>query len=160
MDTFKLVHLLHRNKQVHDTSNPLEVKNGQIGKDTESIGSDSTPHKVDVQEWYTSRFRFQITLQETTKETYMDNLIGQVNQVLEVLTLNTPRVKLALWHVSSVKMDELQTELMDDTMEAIKYLCGFKAGLSRPGAQYFRINLAIPFQFTQRTLRGKTRIPL
>ena len=42
-------------------------------------------------------------------------------------------------------------------MEVIKYLYGFKAGLSRPGTQYFRINLAIPSHFTPDDIERKNK---
>jgi len=121
------------------------------------MGSERTPHRANVQGWYTSRFCFQITLLETSKETYMEDLISQVNQVLEVINLNTPGVKLAPWHTASAKMEDLRTNISEDTMEAIKYLYGFKAGMSRPGAQYFRINLAIPSRFTPDDIERKNK---
>jgi hypothetical protein len=101
--------------------------------------------------------RFQITMMETTQETYMEDLARQVNQVLEVINLNTPGVKLALWHKAAANKEDLRSELSDDTMEAIKYLYGFKAGLSCPGTQYFRINLAIPSHFTPDDIERKNK---
>jgi hypothetical protein len=128
VDTFKLMHLLHTKKRCNETGNT---------DDGGSISSADTQAKTNGPEWYTSRMRFQITLPETTQETFMDDLSQKVNQVLEVINLNTPGVKLAPWHVRTVKKEDLRTELSDDMMEAIKYLYGFKAGMSRPGTQYF-----------------------
>lgn len=142
VDTFKLIHLI--NKSEEDYEAPTDSKNTDDG----SIGSDSTKEKTNTSEWYTSRMRFQITLSETTPETYVEDLVGHINRVLEVMNLNTPGVKLAPWHKSSVKADELLSELSEDPMDAIRYLYGFKAGTGRAGAQYFRINLAIPSHFT------------
>ena len=44
-----------------------------------------------------SRMRFQITIMEMTQETYMEDLARQVNQVLEVINLNTPKFRTIQW---------------------------------------------------------------
>jgi hypothetical protein len=138
VDTFKLIHLLNKSEDSKDLPREDDV----------SIESDNTPSKKNITEWYTSRMRFQITLTDTTSETYMEDLVGHVNRVLEVIHLNTAGVKLAPWHKQVVTKEELRSELSDDPMDAIKYLYGFKAGSGKAGVQYFRINLAIPSHFT------------
>jgi hypothetical protein len=142
VDTFKLIYLINK---AEDDADP-----GQNGyrEDDVSIDSDHTPSKTNTSEWYTSRMRFQITLSDTNPETYMDDLVSHVNRILEVIHLNTPGVKLAPWHTTSAKKDELRSNLSDDPMDAIKYLYGFKAGSGKAGPQYFRINLAIPSHLT------------
>jgi len=148
IDTFKLIHLIHSNKQHREKQN---------SKDNESIASEDTQTKTNGTEWYTHRMRFQITLPDTTQETFMGDLTQKVNQILEVVNLNTPGVKLAPWHARDVKKEELRIELSEDMMEAIKYLHRFKAGMSRPGIQYFRINLAIPSNFSPDDIERKNK---
>lgn len=142
VDTFKLLHLINKSDEASDPTLATQHT------DEASTGSDHTHSKTNVSEWHTSRMRFQITLSETTPETYMEDLIGHINRVLEVMNLNTPGVKLAPWHKLVVDKDELLSELSEDPMDAIRYLYGFKAGTGKAGAQYFRINLAIPSHYT------------
>jgi hypothetical protein len=148
VDTFKLTHLIYKTKQQTEQHDNIDKMS------TESDAADSMPNET---EWYTYRMRFQITLPETTQETFMEDLVQKINQVLEVINLNTLGVKLAPWHTSSVKKETLRTELSEDMMEAIKYLYGFKAGMSRPGPQYFRINLAIPSHFSPDDIERKNK---
>jgi hypothetical protein len=158
IDTFKLIHLLH-SKQPYEDANGVQEK-GQAydpEQENESKGSDTTQQRENCDSWYTSRMCFQITLPETAQDTFLEELVHRVNQVLEVINFNTPGVKLAPWHTLMAKKDELRTELSDDTMELIKYLYGFKAGMSRPGPQYFRINLAIPLHYTPDDIERKNK---
>jgi hypothetical protein len=158
VDTFKLIHLIHSKGQHTATPGSSDEEDGNKEyQEDESMGSETTQNRANVQDWYTYRMRFQITLTETTKETYMEDLVRQVNQVLEVINLNTPGVKLAPWHKVSTSKEELREALSEDTMDAIKYLYGFKAGMSRPGTQYFRINLAIPSHFTPDDVERKNK---
>ena len=142
VDTFKLIYLI--NKAEDEKENAPD----RSQEEDQSRSSDHTPSKTNFTPWYTSRMRFQITLSDTTPDTYMEDLIGHVNRVIEVINLNTPGIKLAPWHKTEVKKDELISELSDDPMDVIRYLYGFKAGTGKAGAQYFRINLAIPSHFT------------
>lgn len=142
VDTFKLMYLLHKSED------GKEADVNQMQEETQSISSDNTQSKSNISPWYTKRMQFQITLSDTTPETYMDDLTGHINWVLEVINLNTPGVKLAPWHKREAKQEELISELSEDPMDAIRYLYGYKAGTGKAGAQYFRINLAIPSHFT------------
>ena len=131
VDTFKLIYLSH--SKWSQTDNPGSTDEGYGNheyKEDESMGSETIHNRTNVQEWYTYWMRFQITLTETTKETFIEDLVRQVNPVLEVINLNTPGVKLAPWHKVSTQKEELHEELSEDTMKAIKYLYGFKAGMS------------------------------
>lgn len=94
VDTFKLIHLIHSQKQ---------SKEGKYDTDDVSTSSAETQTQTNGKDWYTSRMRFQITIPETTQETFMYDLTQKVNQVLEVVNLNTPGVKLAPWHTTSAK---------------------------------------------------------
>jgi hypothetical protein len=78
----------------------------------------------------------------------MSDLVAHINRVLEVMNLNTLRIRLAPWHKAKVTKEELLSELTENPMDAIRYLYGFKAGTGKSGAQYFRINLAIPSNFS------------
>jgi hypothetical protein len=142
VDSFKLMYLINK----EDDKDEKDTTRWQ-NEDGSSL-SESTPTKVNGSEWYTSRMRFLITLSDTTPETYMEDLIGHVNRVLEVINLNTPGVMLAPWHKSNPSKKDLPSELSEDPMDAIRYLYGFKAGTGRAGPQYFRINLAIPMHFS------------
>ena len=42
----------------------------------------------------------------------MDDLVGHVNRVLEVIQLNTPGVKLAPWHTTSAKKEDKKVLLV------------------------------------------------
>lgn len=59
------------------------------------MGSEDTQPQAHGTDWYTSRMRFQNTLPDTTQEMFMEDLAQKVNQVLEVINLNTPGVKIA-----------------------------------------------------------------
>jgi hypothetical protein len=144
VDTFKLIYLINKSEEEGEPRN----SKGQLAEDDMSAQSDDTQSKNNISDWYTNRMRFQTTLSDTTPETYMEDLIGQVNRVMEVIQLNTPGVQLAPWHKTVVTKDELRSELSEDPMDAIKYLYGFKAGSGRAGTQYFRIHLAIPSHFS------------
>jgi hypothetical protein len=98
VDTFKLIHLIHT-KQSQEQINGTHGENSDLQEDQEdeSTSSENTKTRVNGQEWYTSRMRFQITIMETTQETYMEDLARQVNQVLEVINLNTPKFRTIQW---------------------------------------------------------------
>ena len=151
VDTFKLIHLLNR-------SESLRTEETHSG-DTEdgSNGSNDTTQKSNVPEMTTSCMRFQITLSDTTPDTYMEDLVEQVNRILEVINLNTPGVKLAPWHKKVVDKEDLITALTEDQMDAIKYLYGFKAGTNRGGPQYFRIHLAFPATYRAEDIVKKNK---
>jgi hypothetical protein len=138
IDTFHLMSLLRKSAEKEDNEAPDHI----------SISSDITNDQTNVKPMKTCRMRFQITLGEFSADTYMEELATQVNKVLEVININTPGVKLMPWHATTVNPNELLTELSEDTMDAIKYLYGYKAGLNKPGAQFFRINIAFPAEFT------------
>jgi hypothetical protein len=143
MDSFKLMYLINKEDDKDERGNT------RWQDDKGSSLSETTPTQINVPEWYTSRMRFLITLSDTTPETYMEDLIGHVNQVIEVINLNTPGVMLiAPSHKSNPSKKDLLSELSEDPMDAIRYLYGFKAGTGRAGSQYFRINLAIPMHFS------------
>jgi len=64
---------------------------------------------------------------------------------LEIINLNTPGVRLAPWHkMDQIKKEELLLEISDDSLEAVKYLYGVKAGMTKVKTQYLRIHIAFP----------------
>jgi hypothetical protein len=142
VDTFKLMHLINKLEDEKDKTSSFHQE-----EEGSTDGSTNTQTKNNTEKWFMCQMRFQIMLSDTTPETYMEDLVSHINRVLEVIHLNTPGVKIAPWHKTSVQKDELLTELSEDPMDAIRYLYGFKAGTGKAGAQYFRINLAIPMQF-------------
>jgi len=88
-----------------------------------SICYNKTQSKTDWFNWnYTSWVWFQIRLPDTTPETYMEDLVGHIDRVLEVMNLNIPGVKKAPWHKTTVTQNALISELSDDPMDATWYL--------------------------------------
>lgn len=143
IDTFHLISLLKKSAD----------KDANEALDDISVSSDTTNTQMNVQPLKTCRMRFQITLGEFSMDNYMEVLARQVNKVLEVININTPGVKLMPCHAKKVNPKELLTELSEDSMDAIKYLYGCKAGLDKPGAQYFRIHIvAFPAELTAETI--------
>jgi hypothetical protein len=68
-----------------------------------------------------------------------------LNRILEIINLNTPGVSLAPWNKKqNIHKDELRTEISDDSLEAVRYLYGFKAGMTKDKTQYLRIHVAFP----------------
>jgi hypothetical protein len=135
VDTFKLLYLLN-----------LQSATGE--NEDDSVHSDHTNTQTNLSTYGTFRMRFQITLTETTQETYMEDLATHVNKILDVININTPGVCLVPWHSSAAEKKDMITAITDDPLDAVKYLYGFKAGLSKSGVQYFRIHLAFPSHFT------------
>jgi PPE-repeat protein len=132
--SFKLLHLLNRNKDKES--------------ETASTGSDDTNRKDNTTSMTTCRMRFQITITETTPDSYMEDLSEHINKILEVININTPGVLLAPWHKTSIDQKELISSLSLESLEAVKYLYGFKAGVTKPGPQYLRIHIAFPSCYT------------
>lgn len=132
--SFKLMHLLNKQKD----------------KDTDdgSMVSEATTHKDNTTVMGSCRMRFQITLSETTQDSFMEDLSDHINKILEVININTPGVLLAPWHKRSFEQKELISVLSSEPLEAVKYLYGFKAGATKSGAQYFRIHIAYPSVYT------------
>jgi hypothetical protein len=52
----------------------------------------------------------------------MEDLVGHIDRVLEVMNLNIPGVKKAPWHKTTVTQNALISELSDDPMDATWYL--------------------------------------
>jgi hypothetical protein len=65
---------------------------------------------------------FQLTITETTPETFTADLIAHINNILEVININTPGVKLAPWHKMTVEQNQLVLELQDDLSEEKTYV--------------------------------------
>jgi len=135
INTFQLLYRLHKDKHYAED-------------DGDSIASESTDQQQNGISIRTQRMRFQVTVTKTSAETYMEDLALQINKVLEVINVNTPGVKLAPWHSTNTEQKDIISTLSDDPMEAVKYLYGFKAGLTKPGTQYLRINMAFPSHMT------------
>lgn len=135
INTFQLLHRLNRAKS-HE------------GEEVDSNSSEMTDQQNNVISFKTHRMRFQVTVSDTTAETYMEDLVSQINKVLEVINVNTPGVQLAPWHSMDVDKKDLILSMTDDPTEAVKYLYGFKAGLNKSGTQYLRIHMAFPSHLT------------
>jgi hypothetical protein len=101
--------------------------------------------------------RFQITVEDSTADSYMDDLVTQVNKVLQVININTAGVKLMPWHATNVDPMELLTENTSDSLDAVKYLFGYKAGLTKSGTQFFRIQIAFPAHLTAEAIVSKNK---
>jgi hypothetical protein len=101
--------------------------------------------------------RFQTTLQDTTQDTFMADLSEQINEILEIININTPGVKLAPWHNNEIKEGELITTITDSAIDAVRYFYGFKAGATRSGTQYFRIRIVFPNHYTPDEIVSKNK---
>ena len=112
MDTFHLLHLLQ--------------KNDWNTQDEMSQNSDRTEPKSNKEQFLLCRMQFQLTVTDTSPETFMDG------------------VKLAPWHQIQVEQQDLISELTDNPLMAVKYLYGFKVGMNKAGSQYLRIQIAFP----------------
>lgn len=146
INSFHLLSLLQK-KNIQDT-------------DDNSICSNGTNPKDNTTTWAYCRMRFQITLLETTPDTFMEDLSNHINKILEVININTPGVALVPWHTMQADEKDLTTVLSADPLEAVKYLYGFKAGLNKPCPQYFRIHIAFPATYTLKILSDATKTPL
>lgn len=76
---------------------------------------------------------------------------------MEIINVNTPGVKLAPWHSNDIKEKELIDSISDRTLDAVRYLHGFKAGSSRTGTQYFRIRMVFPNTYTPEEIVSKNK---
>lgn len=154
INTFKLIHLLKKSDNNKDNKQAPEddVDNDASGNSEET----ATKRNAENLQFY--RIRFQFTVEETTPDTYLEDVANQVNKILEVINLNTPGECLAPWHKSNnMKKEELVTMISDDAMDIVKYLYGFKAGLNRAGPQYLRIHLAFPSRYRADDIATKNK---
>lgn len=101
--------------------------------------------------------RFQTTLHNTTQDSFMEDLLRQINEVLEIININTPGIKLAPWHTEDIIESELISDISDSPLDAVRYLYGFKAGVSRSGTQYFRIRMVFPATYTPEEIVQKNK---
>jgi hypothetical protein len=90
VNTFQLIHRLGQHK-----SNDIE--------DDSSEKSTATENQDNTKSFKTARMRFQITLEDTTPDTFLDDLSTHINRILEVVNINTPGVKLAPWHDTTIE---------------------------------------------------------
>jgi hypothetical protein len=145
VNTFKLIHLLKKTDHRKETE---QVNDGHQ-EDDSSRTSENTATKTNTVELRFYRMRFQFTIDETSPDTYLEDVANHVNKIMEVINLNTPGVRLVPWHKSGdIKKEELVTTISDEALEIVKYLYGFKAGLNKAGSQYLRILLAFPSQYS------------
>jgi len=145
INTFQLIHLLNNSaKAREETARPRTP----TGKE-HSERSDGTEAQSNYVELRYHRMRLQFTLEDTSPETYIEDVMLHLNKILEILNLNTPGVSLAPWHKKKeIKREELLKELSDDALEAVRYLYGFKAGMTKNKSQYLRIHIAFPSFYT------------
>jgi hypothetical protein len=143
INTFKLIHLIQKGQNTAD--------------DDMSVSSDATNPKTNTTTLTSFRMRFQTTLYNTTSETYMEDLSQQINEIMEIVNVNTPGVRLAPWHSEDIKDSQLIMTLSDSPIDAVKYLYGFKAGGTRSGTQYFRIRLVFPTSYTPDDIVNKNK---
>lgn len=95
IDTFHLIHLLKKSQSSSQESQ-------SVTHDDLSVSSASTNPQNNVTMMGHCRMRFQVTLTENATDNYMEELATQVNNILEVININTPRVKLMPWQSRSV----------------------------------------------------------
>lgn len=144
VNTFKLIHLL--------------CKKNKAGQDEEiSVASDTTDPQNNKTSFISYRMRFQLTLQDSTQETFMNDLSERINEILQIININTPGVKLAPWHHNDIKEKDLIDSMGDSVLDAVKYLYGFKAGSSRTGTQYFRIRMVFPDTYSPDDVVSKNK---
>jgi hypothetical protein len=146
LNTFQLLHLLNNSTKAREDTSRTQRQNGEEDSDR----TDVTESQANTVELRFHRMRLQFTLEDTSPETYIEDVMSHLNQILEILNLNTPGVRLAPWHKQQkeVKKEELLKELSDDTLEAVRYLYGFKAGMTKNKSQYLRIHIAFPSFYT------------
>jgi hypothetical protein len=144
INTFKVLHLLHKKRLNKE-------------QDTLSVDSASTDNQANTTTLTSYRMRFQTTLQNTTQESIMEDLASQINEVLEIININTPGIKLAPWHNDSLVETDMISELSESPLDAVRYLYGFKAGSSRSGTQYFRIRMAFPTKYSPDDIVNKNK---
>jgi hypothetical protein len=141
INTFQLINLLNSSKHTSRESS----SNRSVNDEESSIPSVDTNLQTNSSELTYHRMRLQFTLDDTSPETYMEDVTSHLNRMLEIINLNTPGVCLAPWHKNKgIPKEELLAELGDDSLEAVKYLYGFKAGLTKSKTQYLRIHIAFP----------------
>jgi hypothetical protein len=145
INTFKLINSLG-SKFKHSTA-----------IDDASNDSDTTMSENNTTTLTSYRMRFQTTLQDTTQDTFMTDLSEQINEILEIININTPGVKLAPWHNNDIKAEELITSITDSAIDAVRYFHGFKAGATRSGTQYFRIRIVFPNHYTPDDIVSKNK---
>jgi hypothetical protein len=143
INTFKLIHLLQREHKA--------------GNDEISVSSDTTNPKTNTTTFTSFRMRLQTTLHNTTSETYMEDLSHQINEIMEIVNVNTPGVRLAPWHNNEMQESDLSVTLSESPIDAVRYLYGFKAGGTRSGTQYFRIRLVFPSIYTPDDIVNKNK---
>lgn len=139
INTFQLTHLLNREDRNNKVSSEPQCT------DEQSATSEKTAPQSNAGDFKFSRMRLQFTLEDTSPDTYMEDMATHLNRILEIINLNTPGVRLAPWHkTDKIKTEELLTSVNDDPLDAVKYLYGFKAGMTKQKVQYLRIHLAFP----------------
>jgi hypothetical protein len=75
----------------------------------------------------------------------MEDMSNHLNWLLEIINLNTPGVSLAPWFKQDkIDKEELLKEISDDPLDAVKYLYGFKACMTKQKTHYLRIHIAFP----------------
>lgn len=145
VNTFKLINIIKKSKKQQDRDRTERASTA----DDNSGNSEDTTAKTNTSELTFYRMRFQFTIEETSADTYLEDVADHINKILEVINLNTPGVSLAPWYQDSAgQKEEIITTLSDDALTAVKYLYGFKAGLNRAGTQYLRIRLAFPSRYS------------
>jgi hypothetical protein len=157
INTFQLIHLLNSSQKIsRDTANYRTTD-----EEDDSMRSDTTDGHSNPVDLKYYRMRLQFTVEETTPENYVEDVVLHLNRIMEIINLNTPSVSLAPWYkTKDFKKDELRTELTDDSLEAVRYLYGFKAGMTRNKTQYLRIHIAFPSYYQAEDIVKKNKISL
>jgi hypothetical protein len=60
----------------------------------------------------------------------------------------------------NIGKEELLSAISKDSLEAVKYLYGFKAGMSKSTVQYLHIHIAFPVHYHVDDIVKRTRAPL
>jgi len=154
VNTFKLLNLIKKSKKQLDRE---ESEKANLTDDN-SGNSEDTAEKNNTSEVHFYRMRFQFTIEETSADTYLEDVAEHVNKIMEVINLNTPGVCLAPWHQENEgSKEELITTISEDALNIVKYLYGFKAGFNRAGTQYLRIRLAFPSRYSADDIEKKNK---
>lgn len=133
INTFQLLHLLNKSRNQEQNLPTSEWPHD----DGQSINSETTETQANEVDLKYYCMRLQFTLDETSPETYMEDVATHLN-----------RIVVAPWYkMDKISKEELLTEMSDDPLDAVKYLYGFKVGKTKMKMQYLRIHIAFPSHY-------------
>jgi hypothetical protein len=114
LNTFQLIHFLNSSKP----GNIATENSNHEQEETQSVDSEGMDRQGNTKELKFHRVRLQFTLEDSTPDTYMEDMSNHINKLLEVINLNTPGVTLAPWHKKKgIKSQELLSTIGEDSIE-------------------------------------------